>query len=226
MGPKRDQWVCLDVGETLIDETRVWTTWAAILDVPAFTLMAAIGAVVASAREDHQRAFEMVGRADWRLHLPEFRDRYGRFRADDLYPDAASSLNQLRSQGFRVAILANQPPERTVELRALGIDAEVMAMSGEMGLSKPDSLFFQRGLEMMGRAHPADVAYVGDRLDNDVRPAIGAGMRAVWLRRGPWGAIGDAAGPPAETALIVRSLSDLAARVQEAWPEVATLARG
>ena len=31
------------------------------------------------------------------------------------------------------------------------------------------------------------IAYVGDRLDNDVLPARAAGMVAVFLRRGPWG---------------------------------------
>jgi FMN phosphatase YigB (HAD superfamily) len=33
----------------------------------------------------------------------------------------------------------------------------------------------------------AEIAYVGDRLDNDVMPARRAGMRTVLLRRGPWG---------------------------------------
>ncbi|MBN8901527.1 MAG: HAD family hydrolase, partial [Rhodospirillales bacterium] len=33
----------------------------------------------------------------------------------------------------------------------------------------------------------AEIAYVGDRLDNDVLPARAAGMTAVFLRRGPWG---------------------------------------
>jgi FMN phosphatase YigB (HAD superfamily) len=30
---------------------------------------------------------------------------------------------------------------------------------------------------------------VGDRIDNDVRPALRFGMRAAFLRRGPWGHI-------------------------------------
>jgi FMN phosphatase YigB (HAD superfamily) len=35
---------------------------------------------------------------------------------------------------------------------------------------------------------PADqIAYVGDRLDNDVLPSLAAGMTAVFVRRGPWG---------------------------------------
>jgi FMN phosphatase YigB (HAD superfamily) len=57
---------------------------------------------------------------------------------------------------------------------------------------------------------------VGDRIDNDVRPAAAAGMRAVWLRRGPWGVIPSA--PPEEAALVVDSLQELVSRIGDCWP--------
>jgi hypothetical protein len=41
-------------------------------------------------------------------------------------------------------------------------------------------------------------------------------MRAVWLRRGPWGVI-QAPPPPGVTALVVHSLTELAERIAEAW---------
>ena len=34
---------------------------------------------------------------------------------------------------------------------------------------------------------PGEVAYVGDRVDNDVLPAAAAGLVAIHVRRGPWG---------------------------------------
>ena len=34
------RWVCLDVGETLIDETRIWSIWADALRIPRLTLFA------------------------------------------------------------------------------------------------------------------------------------------------------------------------------------------
>ena len=37
------RWVVLDVGETLVDETRVFRTWAEIFGLPEFTLMAVLG---------------------------------------------------------------------------------------------------------------------------------------------------------------------------------------
>ena len=64
-----------------------------------------------------------------------------------------------------------------------------MAMSDEWDVHKPQPEFLRASARADGQPEPADVAYVGDRLDNDVRPSAAAGMRAVWLRRGPWGVI-------------------------------------
>jgi HAD superfamily hydrolase (TIGR01509 family) len=208
------RWVCLDVGETLIDETRVWSIWADVLGIPRLTFMAAFGAVVARGGE-HSGVFPLIGVSDWRTFLPEVQARYGGFRPDDLYPDAIPALAAFRVAGYRVAIIANQPAERTAELRALGVEAEVMAMSDAMGVAKPDPAFYTRALELLGDPDPADVAYVGDRPDNDVRPAAAAGMRSVWIRRGPWGVIEPA--PPPEAALAVASLTELVVRIGECW---------
>jgi FMN phosphatase YigB (HAD superfamily) len=49
-----------------------------------------------------------------------------------------------------------------------------------------------------------EVAYVGDRADNDVLPAAAAGLFAVHVRRGPWGRLQPT---PREAAL---GLDDLA----------------
>ena len=64
-----------------------------------------------------------------------------------------------------------------------------MAMSEELGVSKPDPAFFARALELTGVSDPAQMAYVGDRVDNDVIPSASAGIHAIWIRRGPWGTI-------------------------------------
>jgi HAD superfamily hydrolase (TIGR01662 family) len=207
------RWVCLDVGETLVDETRIWSIWAAELGIPVMTFMAAFGAVVERGRQ-HQDVFAVFGVEDWRAHLPRVRAHFGGFQAVDLYPDALPALDGLASKGYRIAVIANQPAERHAELRALGVDPEVMAMSEEMGVAKPDPAFFREALRLMGGVSASDVAYVGDRIDNDVLASSAAGMRAVWLRRGPWGVI-PTKHPPA--ALIVDSLAELLDRIPEAW---------
>lgn len=211
-----DRWVCLDVGETLIDETRIWSAWADELGITRLTFMAALG--VAIARGDEYRGvFDVLGVADWRQRRPAVEKRYGGFREEDLYPDARRALARLEERGYRVSVAANQPASRAAELRALGIGPDVLAMSDAIGVAKPDPAFFGRALELMGDPVPGDVAYVGDRIDNDVAPAAAAGMRAVWLRRGPWAVI-QRPDPGAPPALTVSSLDELVERIGEAWP--------
>ena len=71
-------------------------------------------------------------------------------------------------------------------------------------MEKPAPEFFERIVGEAGCA-PNEVAYVGDRVDNDVVPALAAGMVAVHLRRGPWGYLHE---PPPE-ALRVGSLAEV-----------------
>ena len=210
-----DRWVCLDVGETLIDETRIWSLWADELGVPRLTFLAALGSVIARGGE-HREVFPIFDADDWQLRMASVEGAYGGFAEADLYPDALRALEALRERGFRIAIVANQPASRADELRAIGVDAEVLAMSEQLGVAKPSPEFFARALELMGSPDPAVVAYVGDRVDNDLLPAMAAGMRAVWIRRGPWGVIQH---PPEGTraALTVDTLDELVERIDEAW---------
>ncbi len=206
--------MCLDVGEVLVDETRLWSTWAATLDVPRLTFLALLGGAI-ERWGDHTRAFDLLGVPGWRDTEPEVKRAFGALRADDLYVDARSALVGLREAGMGVAVVANQPADRHAELLALGIQPDVMAMSGALGVAKPDPGFFARILSLLGNPPPGEVAYVGDRIDNDVVPSRAAGMRAVWLRRGPWSLLAEDTGGAAH--LVVTSLAELAADPDAAW---------
>jgi HAD superfamily hydrolase (TIGR01549 family) len=177
--------------------------------------MAAMGAVLARGG-DFRDTFEFLGFNDWEQLRPQVMAAFGGFQERDLYPDARPALDALRAAGFGLAIVANQPASRTDELRFLGVRADVMAMSEEMGVHKPDQAFFEEALRLMGSPAPESVAYVGDRLDNDVRPAAAAGMRPIWLRRGPWAVITMDVPPPG--TLVVDSLTELVERINEVWP--------
>ena len=213
-----DRWVVLDVGETLIDESRIWAIWADLLGIPRLTFMAMLGAAVQRGG-GYGRIFDEFGidEPTWRARVPEVEQRYGGFQEQDLYPDARRAVDALAGLGYHTGLVANQPASRSAELRALGIEAEVIAMSEEMGVAKPDPGFFARVLEMAGNPDPAQVAYAGDRVDNDVIPAAAAGMRAIWVRRGPWGLIQQA--DSTKPALVVTSLDELVDRIREAWAE-------
>jgi HAD superfamily hydrolase (TIGR01549 family) len=204
------------VGETIIDESRMWAIWADELRIPRTTFMSVFGSLVERGLNYPQLA-DYFPTVDWAAHRATIDARVGVFRNGDVYPDVLPALRRLREQGYRTAVIANQPARRNAELRALGIHAEVMAMSDEIGVAKPDAAFFGATLDMLGQPDPHEVAYVGDRIDNDVLPASAAGLRAVWLRRGPWGIIPR--GVPTEARLVVDSLHELVERVGEAWAD-------
>jgi haloacid dehalogenase superfamily, subfamily IA, variant 1 with third motif having Dx(3-4)D or Dx(3-4)E len=132
---------------------------------------------------------------------------------DDLYPDALECLRQLAADGYRLGVAANQPAPAAGVLRAMGIDFELVATSQAWGISKPDPAFFARIATELGLP-PAAIAYVGDRLDNDIGPAHAAGMVAVFVRRGPWGWIQAGRTDPPEADLVVESLAELPIRLR------------
>jgi FMN phosphatase YigB (HAD superfamily) len=180
--------VCFDVGETLIDETRHWIEWAAFLGVPAMTLFTAIG-VIMERGQSLRSVFEIFKPGMDPGTARKLRAAQGwvyDFTAQDLYPDAIPCLTALRQRGYKVLIAGNQPIEAEAALARLDVPADLIASSAGWGVSKPDPRFFAKVIEAAGE--PArSIAYVGDRLDNDVLPSLAAGMTAVFLRRGPWG---------------------------------------
>jgi HAD superfamily hydrolase (TIGR01549 family) len=183
--------VVFDVGETLIDETRIWTRWAGRLGVSSFVLMGALGGMAALDRP-HGDAFELV-RPGFDLREEEAaweRDDPGglrnQFDAGDLYPDVRDALAAIGAAGYQVIIAGNQPRRAYDALVAMELPADSVHTSEGWGVSKPEPGFFAKVAAVAGHP-PAEILYVGDRLDNDVLPAAAAGMRTALLRRGPWG---------------------------------------
>jgi HAD superfamily hydrolase (TIGR01549 family) len=213
-----DRWVVFDVGETLIDETRVWSTWADVVGVPRLTFMALLGAVIARGGA-HQEVFAELGLDHWERRRDELEAAYGGFTEADLYPDVRTAMAALRAAGYRLAFFGNQPAHRTAELQALDLGAEVIGMSAEMGVAKPEPAYYARVLELLDGPDPASVAHVGDRVDNDVLPAAAAGLHAIWIRRGPWGLI-QRLPPGFHPSLVIDSLAELPARLPPILPAV------
>ncbi|MFG2400787.1 HAD family hydrolase [Streptomyces lydicus] len=180
--------VAFDVGETLIRDDRGWGAWADWLGVNRHTLSALVGAVVAQGR-DNADALRLVQPG---IDIEAERDameRAGRgefLDESDLYPDVRPALAALQDCGMRVIVAGNQTARAGELLRALDLPVDALATSGEWGVAKPAPEFFARTVELAG-APAGDVLYVGDHPQNDVVPALAAGLRAAHLRRGPLG---------------------------------------
>jgi len=179
-----------DVGETLVGETGMWERAADAAGVPRFTLMGVLGGLAARG-EPHTAVWEILG-----VDQPD-----SAWRPDEFYPDALPCLERLRALGLIVGAVGNTPADTEEMLRE---HVDLVGSSERWQVAKPAPEFFARLVAESGVS--ADrIAYVGDRVDNDVEPALEAGMVAVHVRRGPWAHLHE----PPTGAVRVRSLDEL-----------------
>ncbi len=211
--------VVFDVGETLIDESRVWGRWADWMGVSRLTFFTVLGATIARG-QSQRHAFAQI-RSDFQPWEELQRRRAlgeddGEPTESDLYPDVIECLTTLKANGYVVGVAGNQFAASETWLARVRPAFDLIGSSERWGVQKPSAAFFERLAKEL--ALPAnEIAYVGDRIDNDIRPAVAAGLRAVFLRRGPWGHIlsDGAVDIPGPT---IRSLAELV-------PALATLAQ-
>ncbi|MEV0170554.1 HAD family hydrolase [Streptomyces sp. NPDC050803] len=183
--------VIFDVGECLVDETTEYGTWADWLGVPRHTFHSMFGAVIAQGR-DYRETFQEF-RPGFDLYAErEARAEAGKpetFGEADLYPDVRDALATLRADGLWLGIAGNQTVRAGRILRELfSADVDLIGTSDDWGASKPDPKFFDRVAEVVP-TEVDEMLYVGDRVDNDLRPAVAAGMHTALVHRGPWATI-------------------------------------
>jgi len=185
--------VVFDVGETLVDESIEYHGWADWLGVPRHTFSAVFGGVVVDGR-DHLEVFDYFKPGFDLEHERRARAEAGRpegYSERDFYPDARPTLAALHDAGYLVIIAANQTKQSHRRLEAMNLPVDLVTTSDTWGISKPDPRFFTKVVEVCGELRPGleagRICYVGDRLDNDLRPAWEAGLRTAHIRRGPWG---------------------------------------
>ena len=88
-------------------------------------------------------------------------------------------LEQL-SKNYDLGICANQPSSAKKHLELLGLDKffNVIGISEDSGLKKPDPEFFKKILADMEH-NPGDTIMIGDRIDNDIAPAQKLGLKTI-----------------------------------------------
>jgi FMN phosphatase YigB (HAD superfamily) len=122
------------------------------------------------------------------------------FSAEDLHADALPCLAALRARGLRLGAAGNMYAWHEDFLRA---HVDFVGSSERWGVEKPEAGFFEHVVEEAG-VPTEEIAYVGDRVDKDVVPALAAGMTAVRIRRGMHADIETPAG-----VLEITSLAEL-----------------
>ena len=121
--------------------------------------------------------------AAWHAHTP-------------LDPEATSVLGELQGR-YKLALISNfdHPPHvhRLLDELALRPFFDVVVVSGDVGVKKPDPAIFTPALEQTGLTTD-EALFVGDSPEDDVAGAKAAGMRPVLIQRS-LGADGSSAEP-------------------------------
>ncbi|GAA3133169.1 hypothetical protein GCM10017600_44940 [Streptosporangium carneum] len=102
-------------------------------------------------------------------------------------PEVLSGLSHLRVSGWRVAIVTNRTADKRLrKIRRTGpaeaVDA--MALSGIVGVRKPETRLFEIAAERCGMALSSGGWVVGDSLTADVADGRSAGLRTIWIDKG------------------------------------------
>jgi 2-haloacid dehalogenase len=127
------------------------------------------------------------------------------------FPEVPAELQELRSRGWKLAILSNSDPDLlAASQRQLGIEADLVVVAGEIGSYKPAhrhwDVFFERsGADRARHVHTAASLF------HDIAPCNDLGIPSVWINRL------DEAAEPEPT----RELPDLA-RLADTLDELVT----
>ncbi|MGE5594663.1 MAG: HAD family hydrolase [Hyphomicrobiales bacterium] len=118
---------------------------------------------------------------------PKINERYseevgGRIKPFD---DAWETLDWLRSDGYKLALLTNGPADMQqgkIERFDVAKHFDVVIIEGAFGHGKPNKAVFEHALAATG-TEPGEAWHVGDNLYADVGGAKNAGLYAVWIHR-------------------------------------------
>jgi putative hydrolase of the HAD superfamily len=183
----------LDLDNTLVDRADAFRRWAAgfcsALDLPPDApawLQTADGDGFVPREEFFaavRRRFGIttpVGDlwADYRRRKP---------RLATCRPAVLSGLDRLRERGWRVAVVTNGHRDgQLATIMSTGLDRHVdaWAVSGELGVRKPDRALFAAAADRCGLSLDGGGWVVGDSPEHDIVGGRGAGLATVWIERG------------------------------------------
>ena len=177
------KWIFFDMGHTLLDEDEVHIARLEELNEE-------LGGTLPPA-EDLLAEMVEFGTKGARSPFGSVAKKYGAKRhypyspaLEVPFPETEEALRKLSAK-YKLGIIANQRGGSAHRLQAHGLMKYIdfVYSSEEMGRSKPAPDLFLSALDTLGCA-PGEACMVGDRIDNDIRPAKRIGMKTVRLRKG------------------------------------------
>jgi putative hydrolase of the HAD superfamily len=101
-----------------------------------------------------------------------------------LFDDVRPVLDELAGRGITLGLVSNFEPwlDEVLALQGIADRFAAVAISGTLGVAKPDPRIFKAALDEAG-ADPAATVHVGDQPVNDVAGALAAGITPVLIDR-------------------------------------------
>jgi HAD superfamily hydrolase (TIGR01662 family) len=135
-----------------------------------------------------------------------------------LEEDAISTLETLKSRGYRLGLISNTSDDLNVQgiMDRWGLRPffETILTSAALGIRKPDRRIFQAALDHF-QVPPEAAAMVGDTLNADVLGANQAGIYSIWItRRVQLTEESDLAIQPQAVVTALHQIPDLLAEVE------------
>ena len=173
------RWIFFDIGSTLVDEEEAYNH--RIRDMIRGT------SITFEQFSEKRIQYAKAGYNGDQKAIEYFALNKTPWHSEDEVPfdDCEETLRTLCDKGYQLGIIANQKSGAKGRLDAWGLGRyfSVIASSAELGVSKPDKGIFLRALAM-ANCKPENAVMVGDRLDNDIRPAKELGMKTIQIRKG------------------------------------------
>lgn len=101
-----------------------------------------------------------------------------------LYPEVEEVLRTLKKQKFILGMVSNWDSRLLKLCKGLGIDPyfDFKVISAVFGAAKPSPKIFHEALKKAS-VSAAEAVHVGDSLEDDIRGAHLAGVKAIWVDR-------------------------------------------
>jgi putative hydrolase of the HAD superfamily len=101
-----------------------------------------------------------------------------------LFDDVRPALDELAGRGVTLGLVSNFEPwlDEVLALQGIAGRFAAVAVSGTLGVAKPDPRIFEAALDQAG-ADPGATVHVGDQPVNDVAGALAAGIAPVLIDR-------------------------------------------
>ncbi|HEM3623965.1 TPA: HAD-IA family hydrolase [Streptococcus suis] len=179
------EWIFFDLGSTLLDEEAAYGYYIdkCVKKLESLDIEVSSDSYKKKMVEYAHKSLDPI-RATWQYFAPNEPPPLWTNEGVSLYPETIDALEKL-SQNYRLGIIANQSSSVRELLKEWRTESyfQLIILSEEVGLSKPDSTIFKLALQKANTTANR-IVYVGDRYDNDIVPAKSLGMRAVRILTG------------------------------------------